>query len=172
MTRNLIILIVFPCGTPIGTLSDQQNKSSKRAIKRCARPSWRSEAGLFSPKPDLLLWWITVWLYQTPLLCIRKVRKINQNLHLWVAWFITATRAFAAIEILAQMYVLLNGWCGHVYKMKFLLESGLVRAIFSAAIEIRVYPPPKPPKKEQKDIIFKKCATLIRMIVFEFNKNN
>lgn len=48
--------------------------------------------GLFSHRPDLFFWRVTLWLYRTCLLCIQKVRKINQNPHAWLTRFITAKR--------------------------------------------------------------------------------
>lgn len=48
--------------------------------------------GLFSHRPDLFFWRVTLRLYRTRLLCIQKVRKINQNPHIWLARFITAKR--------------------------------------------------------------------------------
>lgn len=46
----------------------------------------------------------SVTLYTTRLLCIQKVRKINQNLQTWLAWFITAGRVkvLAVIRIYPQ----------------------------------------------------------------------
>lgn len=77
--------------------------------------------------------------------CILKVRKINQNLHLWVPRFITATRvnAFAAITISSQMYVLLNGWCGYVYKIKF--QQGWSEPVWVPQLKLGYRPPPTPP---------------------------
>lgn len=69
------------------------------------------------------------------LFCIQKVRKINQNLHQWVARFIIAMQVniLAAIRILSQMYFLLNGSCGDVYTVaiKELSKAGLVTSILS-----------------------------------------
>lgn len=51
-------------------------------------------------------WRVTLWLYGTRLLCIQKVREINQNPHTWLARFITATRVkvFAVIRFPPPKY--------------------------------------------------------------------
>lgn len=63
------------------------------------------EGSLFSHRPDLVFWRVTLWLYRTRLLCIQKVRKINQNPRIWLARFITAKRVkvLAVIRFSSQI---------------------------------------------------------------------
>lgn len=72
---------------------------------------------------------VTVGLHKVQLLCIQKVRKINQNLYLWVARFIIAIRVtvLAIIRILFQMCFLLialyDVYIVH-YTLKYSLKRG------------------------------------------------
>lgn len=52
--------------------------------------SLEEEARFVSCRSDLFFWRVTLRLYKPGLLYIQKVIKINQNLHIWLARFITA----------------------------------------------------------------------------------